>query len=450
MTSLKHRLLVAATALVLLGVLVADLTLSALMRHHIAAQFYDELQVHLEELQRLSHAGPDGVSRLSGRLSDPRYDVPRSGYYWQIDGAGHMPERSLSLGDHELSLPPDNAPDGQVHNHVVQGPTGVLVVAEQTYKRVGEYKPLRYIMGTDQRLIDDVSHRFDRMLAAALSVFAIWLIGANVLLVVLALRPLNQLRIALFGVRTGSSRRLQGAFPDEVRPLVDDLNSMMDMSAGLMQQARAQAGKLAHALKTPLAIITDESYRVADCNQASSATLLEQCSRMQCQIEYQTARARTISRPPPGTVARASTVVSAVVTALLRLYQERGLSISNEVPASLVLACDTEDLNEVLGNLVDNACKHARSTVLIAHAADAPTGFARLTIDDDGPGLPAEAYQIVLELGERWSSTVDGSGLGLTIVRDIVRLYGGDVSLGPSRLGGLRAIVDLPAIGRAS
>lgn len=444
MTSLKSRLILAATVLVLLGVAVAGTVLSLLMREHIVSQFRDELVVHLEELQRLSHVGADGVSRLSSRLSDPRYDVAGSGYYWQIEGGKHVPARSPSLSASKLAVPPDDAPDGYIHNHVIEGPTGPLLLAEQTYHQPGNEKPLRYIIGTDQRHIEGVIGRFDRMLAISLGLFAVWLIASSILLVVLALRPLAQLRHALAEVRTGASRRLAGSFPDEVRPLVDDLNAMLGTASDLIQRARSQAGKLAHALKTPLAIVSDEARRLGDENPRSSSALLDQCHRMECQIQYQVARARSVSRPPPGTVSRADEVAAAVVTALQRLYQERALRISSELPAGLVLACDKEDLNEILGNLVDNACKHARGTVRISSAPGAPPGFARLSVEDDGEGLPPEALEVVLELGERWTSTADGSGLGLTIVRDIARLYGGDVALGRSALGGLRATIDLP------
>lgn len=444
MTSLKSRLIVAAIVLVLLGVAVAGSLLSLLMRRHIVSQFNDELIVHLEELQRLSRVGPDGLLRLATPFSDPRYDVPGSGYYWQIDGGNHVPSQSPSLGGSRLSVPPDDAPDGHIHTHVIDGPTGRLLLAEQTYQKPGNEKPLRYILGTDQRHIDSVIGRFDRMLVMTLGLFALWMIATAVLLVVLALRPLGQLRHALMDVRTGANARLQGRFPDEVRPLVDDLNLMLETAAELMQRARSQAGMLAHALKTPLAIIADEARRVSELDGKSGGAILDQCHRMQCQIDYQVARARSVSRPPPGTVSFAGDVAGAVVTALQRLYQERALDIRSDIPAGLVLACAREDLNEMLGNLVDNACKHARREVLVTRAEGAPSGFVRLAVEDDGPGLPSEAYDVVLELGERWTSTADGSGLGLTIVRDIARLYGGEVILGRSHLGGLRVAIDLP------
>lgn len=444
MNSLKSRLILAATVLVLLGVAAAGAVLSVLMREHIVSQFEEELAVHLEELQRLSKTGPDGFSRLSAPLSDPRYDVPGSGYYWQIEGGRHVPTRSVSLGGSSLAVPPDDAPDGRIHSHVIDGPTGKLLLTEQTHRGPNGEMPLRYIIGTDQRHIDTVIKRFDRMLVVALGLFALWMIATAALLVVLALRPLGQLRHSLAEVRTGARNRLAGNFPDEVRPLVDDLNAMLETAAELMQRARAQAGKLAHALKTPLAIISDEAHRLSGQNDKSGHALLDQCHRMQCQIDYQVARARSVSRPPPGTVSHAGEVAAAVTTALQRLYQERALRIRSEIPPDLVLACDRQDLNEVLGNLVDNACKHARREVLITLASGAPHGFVRLSVEDDGSGLPKEAYEVVLELGERWTSTADGSGLGLTIVRDIARLYAGEVTLGRSPLGGLRAMVDLP------
>lgn len=214
----------------------------------------------------------------------------------------------------------------------------------------------------------------------------------------------------------------------------------------LMIRARAQAGNLAHGLKTPLAILTDEAYRIEDKGlPQSSVIILDQCRRMQTQIDYQIARARAVAmHSVPGTLTSVGKAGAEVTSALSRLYQPKGIVIENDIPSTVTAACDAQDLNEMLANLVDNACKHAKGRVLLSCAEESPQHTVRVVVEDDGPGLPPEAFEVVFNVGERWDSEAPGSGLGLSIVRDLVRLYGGDIALDTSSLGGLKVVLDLP------
>jgi signal transduction histidine kinase len=198
-------------------------------------------------------------------------------------------------------------------------------------------------------------------------------------------------------------------------------------------------------LKTPLAILTDEAYRLQEHGQsASSATILEQCSRMQAHIDYQTTRARVVAnRLSPGSTADVKKTVEEVFTAMSRLYQSRKVGFEASIQGSLMVACDKQDLQELLGNLADNAGKHARSLVAIG-AKRRDSGVIEITVADDGPGLPPEAHEIVFEVGQRWDTQKAGSGLGLAITRDLVTLYGGNITLGSSSLGGLLVTITLP------
>ncbi len=439
--SLKGRLITAATLWIVVGMLAAGVVLSAVFKHHVTEQFYEELFVHLDELQRLAEFPKDGKPHLQRHLSDPRYDVASSGFYWEIQKAGNVLARSASLHGPPLQTPRDAPSDVGVHTHVVEGPTGILLVAEKAVSLAPSEPSLRFIIGTDERHLMAVLASFNSTLSAALTAFGLSLVAAATLLIVYALKPLHQLRASLFCVRSGEAKRLTGSFPSEVVPLVDDLNALLESTGELIQRARTQAGNMAHGLKTPLAILTDEAYRLADEGQdQSSTTLLTQCRKMQTHIDYQIARARAVAmRSAPGVVADAGKAAEEVASALRRLYKEKDVSIELEVPLDLRLACDPADLNEMLANLVDNACKHAARKVRISGAAS-----CGLVVDDDGPGLPAEAIEVVFNIGERWDSRAPGSGLGLAIVRDLARLYGGDVELEPSPLGGLRAKLTLP------
>ncbi|MCB1503807.1 MAG: HAMP domain-containing histidine kinase [Hyphomicrobiaceae bacterium] len=444
MKNLKARLIGAATVWTIIGVIAAGVLLSGIFRHHVTAQFYDELHIHLDELQRLAHVNQSGAN-LDRQLSDPRYDVARSGYYWEIQREGKVLARSDSLQGPILKTPVDTEKDIDVHRHEIQGPTGSLLVIERSAWPVPTASPIHFLIGTDRRHLEEVVRTFDHTLFVALGAFALMMVASSALLILLALRPLSQLRSALIPVRAGQSARLDGEFPNEVQPLVDELNMLLASTSDLIQRARTQAGNMAHGLKTSLAVLTDEAYRLKDQGITNASdTILAQCHRMQSHVDYQIARARAVAlRSAPGTVASVSKAAGDIVSALRRLHVDRGLEITNTIRDDLMVASDPQDLNEMLANLVDNACKHARSKVRISSAPSATSGNVQIFVEDDGPGLPPEALEIVFRLGERWDSQKPGGGLGLTIVRDLARLYGGDVKLETSDLGGLRAVLEL-------
>ena len=447
MRSLKTRLIIVTTIWVAMSVAVAGFLLSAASKEFLVGQFYDELYVHLGELQGLMDLDDKGQFRLQRPLSDPRYIAPLSGFYWEIQKGGKLLARSTSLEGPIIEVPNDGGADAQVHNHNVAGPTGELLIAERLRWLDKGKDPLRIIIGTDKRYLDSELTKFNKVLMWSLGAFALSMIGAAVLLLLYAMKPFGQLRDALAGLRSSASPRLSGAFPEEVQPLIDDLNSLLSASGEQILRARAQAGNIAHGLKTPLAILVDEAHRLDQKGEQQSAAIIrDQCRRMQGQIDYQIARARAAaSRAKPGTASSLSDTAESVVRALGRLHIERGLKIDNEVPAGLMVACEVQDVSEMLGNLVDNACKHARSRVVVRTDEDHSPGFVGILVEDDGPGLPPEAWEVVFNIGEQWNARSGGSGLGLPIVRDLAQLYGGTVRLGQSALGGLEVRLELPA-----
>ena len=349
-----------------------------------------------------------------------------------------------------LKVPVDGGTDAQVHTHSIAGPTGELLIAERLRWLDAAKEPLRIIIGTDKRLLDHELEKFNKVLLWALGGFALSMIGAAALLLLYAMAPFAHLRAALAKVRGNAAPNLSGKFPDEVQPLIDDLNNLLSASGEQILRARAQAGNIAHSLKTPLAILVDEAHQLAQKgDQHSAAVVREQSRRMQSQIDYQIARARTAaSRSKPGMAASLTDTAASVVRALERLHADRRLRIDNAIPAGVMVACEVQDLNEILGNLIDNACKHARTKVALRLADNGSPGLVEIVVEDDGPGLPPEAWDVVFNVGEQWSEQASGSGLGLAIVRDLVQLYGGKISLGRSELGGLRAQLALPGFSR--
>ena len=443
--SLRNRLIVAATAWIAFGMILAWLILSNVFRSHVEQQFYDELFHHLSELQRLARVENDSVV-LQAALSDPRYDIENSGFYWEIQRQGKVLARSPSMRAAPLKTPPDGRLDVGVHTHRVGGPTGELLVAEALEWMDPAKPPIQFIIGTDKDHLDGMAASFNYTLSWALAGLGLSMVLAATMLILYAMCPLGQLNTALHDVRAGRSKRLPGSYPSEVQPLVDNLNAMFASTTELVQRARTQAGNIAHGLKTPLAIQTDEAFRLQTGGQRDAAeTIFDQCRKMQTQIDYQTTRARVVAgRLSPGASADVRDVVSDVVAALSRIHANRNLRFDVDVPVPLRVACEVQDLQEILGNLIDNAGKHARTEVRVS-VSSMDDGMIDISVSDDGPGLPLEAHEVVFNVGERWDTQSAGSGLGLPIARDLATLYRGTIVLGTSDLGGLEASIRLPA-----
>jgi signal transduction histidine kinase len=302
------------------------------------------------------------------------------------------------------------------------------------------------------------------MLGAALCMIA----GYAVVRVGLA--PFKEMRRRLADVQRGTTSQLSGKYPAEVEPLVRDLNALLAHHEAAATRAIAKAGDLAHGLKTPLAVLSHEAERAAAAGHADlAAAMTEQVERMRRQIEYHLAHARAAaSGATPGVHAAVAESAGGLARTLLRLHADRGLAIDVNVPAGLTVRCQREDLDEMLGNLLDNACKWAKSRVVLSvlppdvsaearsakveggsyNVGEAGGSYAEITVDDDGPGLDASMREAVLQRGVRADEAAPGSGLGLAIVRELAELYGGSITLGGSPAGGLRATLRLPAASR--
>jgi signal transduction histidine kinase len=281
--------------------------------------------------------------------------------------------------------------------------------------------------------------------APTVLVVAAFFLVAGFIQVRRGLGAITQLRSRLANVHDGRERQVEGEYPSEVQPLVNDLNALLDHREQAVKRALAKAGDLAHGLKTPLAVLSQEADRVGESGQADLASAIhQQVDRMRRQMEYHLAQARAAaSGATPG--ARCSVVESAqgLARTLRRLYAGRGLTIEADVNADLFMRCQREDLDEMLGNLVDNACKWGKTCVTLTATLDA--GLIVLCVDDDGPGLDAAMHQRVLQRGVRADEAAPGSGFGLAIVRELAELYGGSIALNDSPMGGVRARLSLPA-----
>ena len=259
------------------------------------------------------------------------------------------------------------------------------------------------------------------------------------------LTPFDRLRARLSSVRDGRDRRIEGTYPTEVQPLVNDLNGLLAHREGIVRRAVAKAGDLAHGLKTPLALLAQEADRMErEGHGEAAADIRQQVERMRRQVDYHLAHARAAaSGAAPGARCFVSASAEGLARTLLRLHADRAVTIRVDVPADHSFQGEVEDLDEMLGNLLDNACKWARSDVVVGSSKD-ETRIV-ITVDDDGPGLAPALWGEVMGRGVRADEAAPGSGFGLAIVRDLAELYGGSVSLGSAPQGGLRARLELPA-----
>jgi signal transduction histidine kinase len=280
---------------------------------------------------------------------------------------------------------------------------------------------------------------------AAIASVAVVCLVAGIAQVRRGLSPFQDLRARLGSVRDGRAMRLTGAYPAEVQPLVDDLNSLLAQREQAIARAIARAGDLAHGLKTPLAVLAQDAERARAAGHADVAdAVAQQIDRMRRQIDYHLAAARASAS---GSASGQRTDVTAAVDGLLRtlrrLHADRDLAIDVDVPVGLEVRAGRADLDEMLGNLLDNACKWAAARVRLAAVPRADAVV--LTVDDDGPGVAPGLRQAVVQRGVRGDTTASGSGLGLAIVGELVSVYGGALRLDASPLGGLRAEIELPA-----
>lgn len=457
--SLRVRLLVGTLFWIAASILAAGWGLGSLFRQHVQSQFESELTSHLDQLTAQFAVDTQNAPTLLVALSDPRLTRPYSGYYWQIDrmadaakgiGAvtGHL--RSRSLWDHVLTLPATGSADGDVHYAHVAGPQGQwLSVVERTVRLDDspDQTPTTFRLMTAANEGFMLAHvaKFDSTMWLALTVLAVGLAVAATVQVWVGLAPLRALRGALGKVHSGETQHLEGQFPLEVKPLIDDFNKVLTQNAEVVQRARAHAGNLAHALKTPLSVLANAAQKPSDDPSELSHLVSEQVAIARKQVNYHLARAQAAAtHQMPGAKTLVLPVTQGLARVMQRIHAERAIEITlGPIPAALGFCGEIQDLQEMLGNLLDNACKWASHSVLLNAQID--SNLLTVTIDDDGPGLPLAQRENVLQRGIRADEKVPGSGLGLAIADDLARLYGGQLVLTDSPLGGLRGRLTLPA-----
>ncbi len=444
--SLRRRLLIGTIAWIAVCIVVAGWGLARLFSEHVTRQFDADLAHHLDQLVAVLDMDASGAPVLSGGLSDPRFTRPYSGFYWQVDQVGaERPAvlRSRSLWDAVLPLGAAPFVGGEDEVRHISGPEAfpLRVILRRIVLPESPDRPLLVAVAAEEALLVKPIRSFTRMLLVSLGALGAGLLVAVLVQVRVGLRPLVRLGERLVDLREGRANEISGRFPGEIQPLVEDFNAVLRANAGVVERARTQAGNLAHALKTPLAVLAN----AAAGESGPFARLVDEqvrVARQQVDIHLRRARAAASVRVS-GQRTPVRPVLEGLVRVMQRVHAERDLHINLHIDApDCAFRGELQDLQEMAGNLLDNACKWAMHAITIRVEDAGPS--LRLVISDDGPGVPAEERESVFARGVRIDEATPGSGLGLAIARELAQLYGGDVVLDTAPTGGAAAILTLP------
>jgi signal transduction histidine kinase len=439
----RRMMLIAAgwiTILLLLGGLGLDRTLTGL----ITRNFDDQLGYMLTAMVGSAEIGPDGEVFFNRPLGDQRFLEPNSGLYWQITGKGHDDFPSRSLWDRTLKIDTNHF-DASPHVYdSAQFQGEPLRVMERSIILPGSETKWWFVVAQSRTSLDDQIKRIRLILVWSFIVLGLGLFLMAGLQTWYGLGPLRRVRRAIQKMRTTGTNRVVDPLPLEVQPLVDELNGLLAHTERQAEEARTHAGNLAHALKTPLTVVMNAATAHAP---DLADTVIREAAVMRRQVDHHLARARAVGRRAVG-MSRAAVweSVEAVLRAVTRLYPEARFDLDGSRTAEV--AIERQDLDEILGNLIENAAKYGGGSVFVTiDAAPQDATWCEVWVEDDGAGIPAGERPRIFDRGARLDTGKPGTGLGLAIVRDVAEIYGGSVELGESEdLGGLMVRLRLPRV----
>ena len=434
--------------------LVVIFTLITTLYRQASERGFDSLlSAHLFNLIGSVGISESGALTGSPDLGDLRFSEPRSGWYWSVEPAsegvsGYLHSSSMTERIPSPSVAAVPFDSSFQRSYTTEGLAGeTLEVFESEFVLDAANRAARFrVMGNESELEEEVA-RFQRRLLTYLLLFGAGMIAINAAAILLGLQPLRRVRNALAMVREGTAQRLDGRFPIEIEPLANETNALIENNRRIVERSRTQVGNLAHSLKTPLAVLLNEGRALGG---EKGRLIAAQAAAMQKQVEHYLQRAR-VAAQRDSVVFR--TPVAPLAERMVRVMRKLNpdLEPSLSLPADdVVFAGEREDLEEVLGNLLENAMKWARNRVAVSvarvAAVEEGSGLFELCIEDDGPGIPEDKAREALKRGRRLDETKPGTGLGLAIVGDLVAEYGGSLALQRSELGGLKALVRLRSL----
>ena len=437
--SLTRRMIGIAALWIFVLLLGGGVALDRVLRDAVTRNFDQQLDYVLTAMAASSEIGPDGEVRFNRPLGDQRFLEPYSGLYWQVSGEGFDPFRSRSLWDRALTVI-ETHDDDDVHVYdSKEFPTEALRIQERDIRLPGSRTIWRFQVAQSRIALDEQIATLRKTLINSFALLALGLIIMSALQATYGLWPLRKLRQSIAAVRSGHADRVNERLPQEVAPIVEELNDLLEHNERQAEEARRHAGNLAHALKTPLTVIMNEATaRSADLE----ATVIREATTMRRQVDHHLARARAVGRR--GSSLSRSEVwpsLKAVERAVARMHRHVTVDLAGDKTAAARV--ERQDLDEMVGNLIENAAKYGQGRVFVTVSREA--GFVEIMVEDDGPGIPEADRQKLFERGVRLDTGKPGTGLGLAIVRDVVEIYGGTISLEESEdLGGLLARLRLP------
>ena len=428
-----------AAAWISVLLLVGGFALDRVLTDAVTRNFDNQLEYVLTAMIASAEIGPDGEVFLNRPLGDQRFLEPNSGLYWQISGDGHDDFPSRSLWDRTLDTDMEHDDRDVYIYDSVQFRDEPLRVLERSIILPDSETQWLFQVAQSRDGLDGQISEIRAILINSFLLLALGLIGMAALQTLYGLWPLRKIRSAIAAMRTGQQRRVSEPMPNEVTPMVDELNELLDHNEKQAEEARRHAGNLAHALKTPLTVIMNSATAKAD---DLSDTVIREAAVMRRQVDHHLARARAVGRRGHAhSRAKVWQSLQAVERAVGRLYKHVRIDIDGDQAA--VVSVERQDLDEMIGNLVENAAKYGGGSVFVT--VESGKEYIELLIEDDGRGIPEEERQRIFDRGVRLDTGKPGTGLGLAIVRDVAEIYDGSVSLEESEdLGGLLVRLRLP------
>ncbi len=454
--SLATRLFFSASSWVVVILTITGFVLSSVYKNATERAFDRRLNLYLRTLIAEVATPDEPPDRQFQSLGEPLFELPLSGWYWQItrtDSDKPDVRASRSLWDKKLPKLGDTGVElsaAGTRVAYVDGPEGQsLRMVERPVDLGVDGKFLVGVAGDASEIFDE-TRSFDYYLGGTFTALGIVLLLTTIFQVRFGLAPLNRISESIADIRSGRAERLEGEFPVEIAPLARETNALIDANREIVERARTHVGNLAHAIKTPLSVIVNEAS--AHAADPFADKVLEQADVMRDQVAHHLERARIAARVTiVGTVTEVAPALEALKRTMEKIHRDRGITIEVRADPKARFRGERQDLEEMAGNLVDNACKWAASRVFIEVLAEGPPEPGagprlRIIVDDDGRGLSADERAKVSRRGQRLDESKPGSGLGLSIVTDLAALYGGNLSLGNAPIGGLRAELVLPGI----
>ncbi|MEF1291711.1 ATP-binding protein, partial [Vibrio sp. M260118] len=426
--SLKSRLVLAAIVWLTAMVIAAGVSVPSQVFNYMTDDAKSQLSVYMDEIAAAIEADKSGNLTLTSSLSDPRFNRPYSGLYWSAQTKTDL-LRSRSLWDQQITF------DNKVKEYV--GARGEKLIFIKTKLYYPDYDgPIDVLIGVDEQPIEDTVHDLMRQLWIILALLYFGVLAVIMLQVQWSLSPLSKMQKELSQLRNGDKTSLDEDYPKEVAPVVSDLNALLFHYQELLDRARNHAGNLSHALKTPLSVLRNE---ISSLDIQNRDQLLPSVHQIQSQIDYHLGRARMAgSKNILSVRANPAERVDAISMAFDKVYAERGVTLINELDSEIEVAVDPTDLDEMVGNLLENAYKWS-SNMIRVHSVEGEPGTIDIIIEDDGPGIAEEDMQQVLKRGVKLDETTPGSGLGLNIVNEMAYSYRGKLQLANSLIGGLKS-----------